>query len=243
MATGTYPQFGVSGGFSSVTQSTKIDDLELAIGNTVMRFQKSMNIECSSTETLCDWGMAKPNNATLVYDAFSLMVIDELEPVVTLGANQQQASIVQDKVLTSMECCKVLKSSVIISLEGKGDPQWLIGDTTPPPSDIKSAIGTFDPSTTITGITGKVGYNPFYLSDYSTEATDNEWLKFKAEWKFTIPVVGGHAATLVKATIPCNTNTKEGIANFCTTYKYNIKMSSKGYVTITSTMVKTPKVN
>lgn len=234
-----YPKFGATGGFSQVTEDTKIEESELTISQFTAVFQHSMTKECSFSKSSCYWGINY--DSTYILDTISLDIADLIDQA-HIDSNQLGDTVSQDILLTKYNCCRILGAHATLIVEGKGNyPEtFIVGSVSTPPFDLSTAIGSLSINGIITQIAVAEEVNSMYISDYRTDETESDWTKFHIEYKLRVnspdkisialPLIEGEQIDMV-----CPFDGPS-----CNTYHINYTLTTKDFARITATVTKYP---
>jgi hypothetical protein len=241
MALTKYPKFGVTGGYSQVTEDARIDQTDLVVSQYTAVFQRSMTKECTFTTSSCNWGINYDGD--IMIDTVTLDIADEIDP--NYSPNQPvNDDVSQTVLLIKLGCCKIIRGHVTLIIEGKGDYPNLfrMGEVGYPPFSITTAIGNFSIDGVISSICDAETVNSMYVGNYRVEEMENDWKKYHVEYKLTLNTASGDS--VVKPLIDA-----ENIAvdcpfdgDHCNSYKINYGLFSQGYARIIATVTKHPLV-
>jgi hypothetical protein len=233
-----YPKFGTTGGFSQVTDDTRIEQSELVVSNTTMVFQRSLVKECTFVKSSCAWGIEY--GGEYIIDTVTIDIADEIDPAYTARSAGEQT---QTDLLIKLDCCKIIRGHVNIAIDGKGNPNIEIGSIGSPPFILNSAIGNLSLNSIINVLINSETVNYMFVGDYKVEDKETDWETFHVEYKLTVNSPSGESVALPFIMGEhFEMDACEMSSPHCNSYKINYGLFAKEYSRITAIMIKHPKV-
>jgi hypothetical protein len=235
----TYPQFGAQGGFMRTTKSDRSDQAELVRGRVTEVLVRSISRECSSTLSDCTWGIEPDGD--IIFDTIRLTIEDELDQNYTAA---QTTSIDPTLPLVKTKCCIIRRARVTLTIDGKGDIGYHLGDTTIP--TMITAIGS--PVLDMTALVNSLSVPDFRIINYTLTDTDQDWQRFTAEYLGYIeanadgdPIANVYMASAgvepPAGSCECSDLEPNGC---CNSYRVEWTMNGEGFTEITGTVTLNP---
>lgn len=233
MALSKFPAFGAHLGANQITETENIEETELNIGEYNYQFIRSKTKECSIIFQDCSWGMQVIND--LIIDSAVFRIADEIEPEYVPAQPQgQNMEVDPNQPLIKLSCCKIQKVNASLKIEGKGNPNYKIGDTAYPV--LQCAIGDFDLTPIVDEFVQEIAaFNSeikFKIVSFHVNESEDQWQKFSVEFRMTVTNPNNptsfalnYVNTYLQDEVPCVSDYE----NECKSYEISWEMSSSGY--------------
>lgn len=234
-----YPQFGAQAGFTRTSYTNRSDQAELQVGRHTEVLVRSTTRECSATKSDCSWGVepSVEGTDTLILDSIRLTVEDEPDMNYTAA---QTGTVDPDLPLVQVKCCVIKRGRITMTIGGKGNPAYTLGETTRP-TTLKTAIGSLDMGPVITSL--EAAGAVFRIISYTINDTEADWQSWTAEYQsFVDSDEDGNsvaqpfviAAGVEPPACTCTTS------DCCDSYRVEWTLNGTGYAEITGTVTKNP---
>lgn len=243
MANVTYPKFGASKGFQSISQAKRYESADVATGGyQTVDFIRNGQMECYVIDSTCHWGIEPISwRGITILDNVSLRVSDEILPEympnplnTVLNSSGEPIPIDMNKPFLVLACCRIQKGHVSLRITGKGSPDIKIGDVDYPASIRTAANGgsAFSIDALLSLIEGLDTENSLKVVTIDNNEESSSWNTFTIEYRKTIS--GSTGASIAKRlfdstmVIPCSTEGFEGHA-VCDSYTYEASLLATDY--------------
>jgi hypothetical protein len=239
MALAKYPQFGAQSGFTRTTYTNRSDQAELQVGRHAEVLVRSTTKECSATKSDCSWGIEPDGTGLnqLILDSVRMTVEDEPDMNYTAA---QTGEVDPDLPLLEVKCCVIKRARVTLTVTGKGNPGYTLGDTTKP-ATLKTAIGALNLSPIITTL--EAAGAVLRITTYTVNDTENDWQTFTTEYLGYIDADEdgnsvAHPFVTDAGVEPPSCSC--AVTTCCDSYRVEWALNGTGYAEITGTVTKNP---
>lgn len=246
MANITYPKFGASKGFQSLSQAKRYEPADVATGgNQTVDFIKNGQMDCYVIESTCHWGIDTVAwRGVTILDSILLSVSDEIlpeyipNPLNTVpNGNGELIPVDMNKPFVVLDCCKIQKGHVSLKISGKGEPSGIqIGDIDYP-SPLRTATqgggySAFSVDALLNTIDGLDTTNKLKIISIDINEENTSWNTFTIEYRKTISgnMSGSSIANQLMGgvVIPCSVVGFDGYS-FCESYTYECGLLATDY--------------